>query len=302
MRRVLKRTAEVLLVRGGVAELVRRGRHDRPVVLAYHNVLPDGADAGADRSLHLTLSAFRQQIDLLTRTYDIAPLPELLDRPAGTRPRAAITFDDAYRGAVTNALPELASRRLPATVFVAPGRLGRQAFWWDALSAPESATSSRFREHALDALGGREPEVRASSAEWGMSEVPVPAEARTATVEELGRAVEAGRVSLGSHTWSHPNVARLSLQELREELVAPLRWLGERFPDHAIPWLAYPFGLFSRLAARTAAEAGYRAALRVSGGAFPTVIDDPFSLPRLNVSAGVSAEGFLLRTAGVLSR
>src|SRR5690606_40922240 len=86
-------------------------------------VPPEDAGQG-DTSLHLPLPRFIQQIERVARTHEIVDLETTLSGP-GHRPRAVLTFDDAYRGAVTLALPELRKRGLPATVFVAPALLGQ---------------------------------------------------------------------------------------------------------------------------------------------------------------------------------
>src|SRR5690606_1975386 len=107
---------------------------------------------------------------------------------------------------------------------------------------------------------------------------------------------------LESHTWSHCSLAALEDGELEVELTRPLRWLKQTFPHAAIPCISYPYGLNSPLVRRKAAEAGYTAGLLVEGGVLTRSGLDPYALPRLNVPAGVSVNGFTLRTSGLLSR
>ncbi|MFL5541702.1 MAG: polysaccharide deacetylase family protein, partial [Longimicrobiaceae bacterium] len=104
-------------------------------------------------------------------------------------------------------------------------------------------------------------------------------------------------ITLGSHAWSHPDLAALGAAELRMELAASLASLRARFPG-AIPWISYPYGRVSPAVARAAREAGYRGGVRVEGGAVRAG-DDPLALPRVNVPAGVSPEGFTLRARGM---
>ena len=108
MRGSLKRGAELALVRSGLAGAWRRASGRDVVVLAYHNVVPSGDNPAGDSSLHLPLSSFSAQIDVLCETHSVVPLRDLMG--AGRRerkPLAAITFDDAYRGALELGLPEL---------------------------------------------------------------------------------------------------------------------------------------------------------------------------------------------------
>ena len=53
MNAALKHLAEGALVRSGVERLARRTRRGRTLVLAYHNVLPNGEAGSGDKDLHL---------------------------------------------------------------------------------------------------------------------------------------------------------------------------------------------------------------------------------------------------------
>jgi len=80
----------------------------------------------------------------------------------------------------------------------------------------------------------------------------------------------------------------------------PLVWLRERFPLVSTV-LSYPYGLASAATQRTAAAAGYSAALRVDGGWLSQARLTPYSVPRINIPGGLSRNGFILRTSGVLA-
>src|SRR5207253_4854215 len=58
MRSALKAVVEGLLAHGGAATLARAARRGGALVLAYHNILPDGVPATGDRSLHLARARF----------------------------------------------------------------------------------------------------------------------------------------------------------------------------------------------------------------------------------------------------
>jgi peptidoglycan/xylan/chitin deacetylase (PgdA/CDA1 family) len=303
MRLLAKQIAEAGLIHSGVGAAVRLRRRRDALVLAYHNVVPAGKQPAGDASLHLPQRRFAAQLDALQRTHDVVPLETLLDEPVrpARRPRAVITFDDAYRGAVTAGVAELAARRMPATIFVAPGFVDGGSFWWDAVSRGGGVgLPDSVRTHALEALGGRDDAVRAwALRQSGLMVDSVPGHARGASLEELHRAVQHDGITLGSHTWSHPNLTQASPSDLPDELTRPLEWLRSNF-GRVIPWLAYPYGLSSPAVERAAAEAGYAAALRVSGGWLGPRRDRPFALPRLNVPAGLTLHGFRLRTSGLL--
>ena len=217
-----------------------------------------------------------------------------------SRPRAAITFDDAYRGALTLALPELARRGLPATVFVAPGLLGSSGCWWDLLAATDgSGLLASVRNHVLMELGGDNATALAWARSNALPIAALPAHAGIATEEELRTAAALPGIRLGAHTWSHCNLARVGAAAHDAELVRPLGWLRQRF-ERVVPWLAYPYGLSAPSSAGQALRAGYDRALRIDGGWISSVTTSAFVLPRLNVPAGVSPDGFVLRASGLM--
>jgi peptidoglycan/xylan/chitin deacetylase (PgdA/CDA1 family) len=279
---------------------LRALRH-RAVVLAYHNVVPDDWAGAGDRSLHLLHRDFVVQLDILQTTHEIVPLRALFASAAAPRsaPRAAITFDDAYRGAVAHALPELARRGLPSTVFVTPGFLGGEGFWWDELSPPGGGLDPEVRATALEALGGDDPKVRKWAAARHADFYPAPPEARTAGADEIEAALRSTLVTLGAHTWTHPNLTCVDDDRLARELVEPLTWLRSRFGPAAVPLLAYPYGRFDERVIRRTAAAGYEAAFAIDGGWVPSPIAHPFAIPRVNIPAGISADGFALWSAGL---
>lgn len=299
---MLKRVGERALVGSGIAARLAR-RRPRRFVLAYHNILPDGTPAAGDRSLHLPLARFAAQLDLLAREARVVPLGQLLASPtpgaADPRPLVALTFDDAYAGAVLTGVGELAARGLPATICVAPGLLGGRSFWWDTLASGAGGLDAAAREAVLADRRGDDASARAWAAAHGhpVREDLGPA-FRSATEAELASALEHRGISVASHTWSHPNVARLAPDDLRQELQRSGEWL-QRFTTRTEPVVTWPYGLHSAAARSLAAESGYQAGFRVDGGEFRDGADR-FALPRLNVPAGLSPDGLLLRMAGLV--
>lgn len=296
MRAVGKRLGEGLLLR--VAAWPARRAGDA-LILAYHNIVPDRTPPCGDASLHMPVSSFRSHLDTLARYCEVVRLDDLLSlSPDPHRPRVAITFDDAYRGAVALGVPEVVRAGMPATIFVAPGMLGAGPPWWDRLAVMTDWTA-QTRERAISECRGDLDLIRAT---FGLDRraVALPEALHIATELELMAAASDPAVALGSHTWSHRNVTTLDAGELQAEYARPLEWLRERFETIA-PWIAYPYGRYSPAAAAAAAAAGYTIGLRVDGGWLPARIADKLALPRFNVPAGISAAGFELRIRGIVA-
>lgn len=299
-RNVLRQYAKVgverLLVLAGVPLLQRIARRRDTLVLAYHNIVPDDILPQGDESLHLPRSRFVEQLDALGRTHDVVPLAAILEHSRSSRPRVAITFDDAYVGALRVGLPELARRGMPATVFVAPGLLGGVT-WWDALARPDTrGVPAPLRRQALTEFAGNGDAIL-TSMELHVTRQELSEFARIANEEDLRLAARRDRIQFGSHTWTHSNLALLTPQDVMRELTTSRDWLAERFPDAFVSWLSYPYGAWREPVARSAAAAGYVGALRVDGGWMTrSAMLTPHVLPRLNVPAGLSLDAFRLRT------
>jgi len=299
MRGLVKGAAETIVVRSGVAAMLRRRLRGKAVVLAYHNIVPNGESLSGDSSLHLPQRQFAEHLDLIASIARVVPLASLFEEnDRSDECRVAITFDDAYEGALKAGLAEMRERSMPGTVFVAPGLLGRDT-WWDRLGeASGGAMPDDVRRHAIESLRGDRDAVLewfASSGRAGESSDALP---RIGSESELVAAANQQGITIGTHSWSHRNLSALSESELEAELVPSLAWLQARFAS-TIPLLSYPYGLASTAVEQAAERAKLRAAFMVSGGWMSRGPARPHALPRMNIPAGLSPNGLTLRLSGI---
>jgi peptidoglycan/xylan/chitin deacetylase (PgdA/CDA1 family) len=306
VRSVLRSAAE--LPAGALArwQLLRQRDHGVLAILAFHNTVQQvTVGAARDRSLHLPIAAFRDLIDALAALPSLRFVPLTALRGAATTEgvSVAITFDDAYRGALRHALPHLASRGIAATVFVAPALLGVPSLWWDDLAQGFLANQEAQWMHARDSI--LRPPIAGRGALVPMSvfnavnRAPAPdPDYGIASLEELRDACALGSVTLGCHSWSHACLPSLSDEELRTELVRSRQWLEES----GMPWVpmhAFPYGRWSEREVTLLKQQGFTCAFRVDGGSVRCGDQVPFCLPRIDVPAGLSANGLLMRIAGL---
>ncbi len=236
----------------------------RALVLAYHNVVPDHLAGQGDSSLHLPFSTFVRQLDLLQECTLVQPLADLLKGPSDlSLPHIAVTFDDAYAGAVHLALPEWSGEdfqvrrrrtRTPRREVVLVGRICH--------SRRRPAQASSGTSAARVPWASRTP-ARLTPAPASPLELPPCygcVDMATLTAVE-----SSGLVTMGAHSWSHPNLTRLGRQELEAELVRSLDWLRANWLNR-IEALAYPYGATSPLVEHSTRTAGFEAALLVHGG------------------------------------
>lgn len=170
-----------------------------------------------------------------------------------------VTFDDAYRSVLREGLPVLARLGVPATVF-----------------APTAFVASG------------EPMAWQGMEEW----VGGPHEEELAPMswEELRRLQGEGW-EIGSHSRTHPDLARLDATGLAAELRGSREECEEQL-QRPCSSLAYPFSSYDRRVKDAAREAGYAAA---------TILDNRVAIPRRTMPwlSGASADRFELLRAGI---
>ena len=108
----------------------------RRTIIAYHAIgtCPPEEDP---YELFVPEAAFESQMRFLARRRNVVPLEAIVEgRPRGSKPAVAITFDDAYRSVLDVAAPILSRYRLPSTLFVPTGWMGRTNGWIDPPSRP----------------------------------------------------------------------------------------------------------------------------------------------------------------------
>jgi peptidoglycan/xylan/chitin deacetylase (PgdA/CDA1 family) len=167
-------------------------------ILTYHSIDDSGS------VISTPLDVFREHVDWLARSgVEALPLDALLARPTSAPGDAvAITFDDGFAN-FAHAAKLLRDRRLPATLFVVSGHVGRTNAW------------------------------------RGAGDAGVPTQPLLGW-DELARLAADG-VAIGAHTRTHPRLASVPDTQMRDEMEGCLEELERRLglrPRH----LAYPYG------------------------------------------------------------
>jgi len=217
----------------------------RRLVLCYHSVHPN------QPCLSTTPEVFERHVQWLKEHCHVTSLIELVTgtRPSPSgQPAAAITFDDGYEDNHSYALPILAKHGVSATFFITAGFVER-----------DPIVLQRFQQ----LLACRTDHV-----------VPLD----WAQIREL----RASGMDIGSHTYGHPNLARLSPAEAEDELRTSKDVISDRI-GCAIDLFAYPYGKpkvhFTSATTDAAKATGYRLAVAVTYRGVRRS-DRLFSIPR----------------------
>ena len=244
-----------------IPALRRRGR---VVVLCYHSIHSEKHFATSSPEM------FKKHLDWLGENVDVIRFEDVVPRVrlgGLSRPAVAITFDDGYQDNYDHAFTSLVDRGMPATFFLTVGLLER-----------DPAVLGRFRQLRETS----DDEI--APLEWGQV-----------------REMKAEGMTFGSHTWSHPNLAKVSDTIALEEFRSSKSLLEERLGEPVIS-LAYPFGKPRRqLNGRTlelARDAGYRLGGTILSRAVRKK-DDPIGIPRFFVTKD-SERGLMAKVTGRL--
>jgi peptidoglycan/xylan/chitin deacetylase (PgdA/CDA1 family) len=177
------------------------------VVLYYHSIPSEKR------------SAFARQMDVLIhRTSPLRADARLSDSAVGRY--ASVTFDDAYQNVLENALPELAKRKIPATLFMVSDCLGRTPSWEDYSPSGDPAMN--------------EPLL----------------------TEDQLRKMPADVIQIGSHTRTHPALPQLSEPEARKELSESRARLQDIL-GMDVKLFSFPYGAFNEDLIEWCRDAGY---------------------------------------------
>ena len=92
----------------------------------------------------------------------------------------------------------------------------------------------------------------------------------------LGPLVEKGQIQLGNHTWSHPDLTKLSSGRIADEISRNHTFLKKTFGVDARPYLRPPYGRHNQAVRAVAADLGYTITTMWSGSLAdsPVVTED----------------------------
>jgi peptidoglycan/xylan/chitin deacetylase (PgdA/CDA1 family) len=304
-------------------------RRHNCVVLLYHRVCPASDFSGFDDGYAITPECFRQQMQIVRRSYVPASLGDLLKACATGSMLASrsvhVTFDDGYRDIQRYVAPILSALSIPATVFALTGFAETTTnIWWDDLAlAMRTARASQARvktvvgEISIDIEtmkarrdSFRQVKNRLASVAGPQQQESLAAIRRALQSDEpepLGlfmdwnalREVDRAGVRVESHGVSHERFALLADDALAGEMSESKQQL-ERVLGREVLAVAYPYGtrgMYDARACRAAEAAGYRLAFSGRSGTLGEA-SPRFDLPRVPVRGSDGTALFQSKLSG----
>lgn len=295
------------------------------IALMFHEI-HDDVDAelrtgcNADQLEQIILAAQKAGRDIVSIDEGLRRLEDPTSDPF-----ALLTFDDAYRDNVANALPVLERHQVPMTLFVPDGLLDRSAYaWWLGLrellkTADHVAIEAMGAEFQLVDLPSKIAAMRQITAWIGTDQsraealrlsfeahgidIPGLIERYVMPTEELTAFARHPLVTVGAHTSSHRFLSNLSDDECLSDLAQNKSYL-EALLGQPVAYLAYPYGTETACGQREAdfaARLGFKASFTTRPGqVFEEHLKHPQLMPRIDMGfAWQSASQIDARLSGL---
>jgi peptidoglycan/xylan/chitin deacetylase (PgdA/CDA1 family) len=298
--------------------LLRALSASRGVIFTLHRVLPDAPAAFSPNAILQVRPDFLAYVIERVRDLgiDIVSLDEALDRlaePTRGRPFVVLTFDDAYKDNLTYALPVLRQHDAPFTLYVPTALVdGVGELWWQAIEdiiARQQAIGivSGGETDYIDTRTTAEKQAAFYQLYWLMRRMPeseriellrsfaasygydLAGQCRALIMDwtELAIVAHEPLCTIGAHTVHHYELAKLPLEQARNEMEQSAEILLAQFgvrPAH----FSYPLGgplSAGRREFDLAADVGFRSAVTTRpGGLYPHHAATPLELPRVSLN------------------
>lgn len=227
--------------------------------LIFHDILPESLDC------------FVANLNFLKNETNVVSLDDFLSGNLTTENiNVVITFDDGFKGWISDAIPVLKKLHLPATFFISSGFIGLT-----------KTNEAKFMQTKL----------LLKYPAWKMN--------GCLNHEDVKKLADEG-FHIGGHTINHFNLAELrDKNQLRYEIMEDKLRL-ERMAGTNVNHFSYPFGAFQNPAIDLTGilrEAGYRSAVTTVSGS-NRITTNPYLLHREITSASMPEQVFKARTYG----
>jgi len=235
---------------------------------------------------------FEKCLAYIRKNFTVCTLDAVIADPThkGTKPKAAVTFDDGYRDFIDHALPLLDQYKVPASMFVTTGCIDSgQPVWtyiMDSLfyntkklslktgielpalltqtswpSAAERIGFGKKIKQRIKYIPASERQVVIDCISNSFNDVQIPGNLMM-NWEEI-KSIHQNGVQVGAHSVTHPTMDTLENEEdIQFELSS-----GERIREMTgieAGIFSYPNGSYDERVTRLAQQAGYGAALAVN--------------------------------------
>lgn len=276
-------------------------------ILVYHGICQH--DPLSFNTLFVTLKAFESQLRLYKKYFNIVSLDDFCQqRFSSDRFTVCLTFDDGFANNYKYVLPLLEQYEVPATFFITGIRqAGYDILWNDVLCIAykygplkllfrnEEFVKGRDKKY-ISSSGKRLVDILRSTEFSDKSEMiellgSLRHKAQNdywlqMTKEEIKMLSRSKWVTVGSHSYYHNDLAKISMLSVKDDLARSKQFL-ENITGKEIKAMAFPYGSYTREVVASARDAGY-SQLLATDFLFPEDKEDRILRERFTINPFIS--------------
>jgi peptidoglycan/xylan/chitin deacetylase (PgdA/CDA1 family) len=325
---MMRKLAKRMVLGSGVLRFAARWGRNGAAILMYHSVVEDPSRlADSLDGISHSRQVFQEQMELLAREFHPVTLDRLRRFVLGDndlpRRSVVISFDDGYADNYEVAMPILDRLGIPAVFYVTVDCIDRRTLPWPSrlrfafrTTKRKNWTGESGRVWTLESLADRE-QAYWNSCETVCQEAGAELQSTVSRLEsqlDARLSVDSGRLMMtwdqirglakrgyivGSHTMTHPNMARIGKEDVRREFAESKEQM-EKCLGATIDHFCYPCpALFPSWNEETAEESrriGYQTAVTTNPGLVGRA-DNPLLLKRVPPSKTVDGLSWNLEKA-----
>ncbi len=307
-----KRLLKKALLRSSILDFANRLAPESAVILSYHSIVEDPRLTDHVLGISQSRASFDRHMEIVARNFSPVTVEDVAQFAKSDQklPRraVAVTFDDGFADNYEVALPILSRYGIPATFYIMVDAVEngilpwycrvRYAFnttkkteWSDPerkrvynLASPDQrkAAMAWAWDRGATLTGNMQQEFLAG-VEGSLETEPVNAKRGFMMDWEQVRSLRKAGHTIGAHTLSHPNVAKVNEGEARTEIVESKKRLEGKI-GVPIEHFSYPHPAlnpqWSKQTLEITRQAGFKSAVLTACGPV-RVGDEPLSLKRI---------------------
>lgn len=249
--------------------------NNKTYIFCFHRITDEYSPAYPP----IPVRVFEKICRYISKKHVVIPLHALHEKPLNKKPRAIITFDDAYYDFYEHALPVLSKYKLPAVQHVITSCADSgESFWTQQLNKIVEAYAHEKKAIAIPELNityqldsARDIERAALAIYKQLLPLPERMQYLKRLEENLGIPVKQTKmmqwadisdsqkhgICFGSHTHTHANLTKLSQKDLDFELRHSASLLQQHIKAQEYFPLAFPNGMFNDTVVSAAKNVGY---------------------------------------------
>jgi peptidoglycan/xylan/chitin deacetylase (PgdA/CDA1 family) len=247
-------------------------------ILVYHGICRE--DHLQFNTLFIRLQAFESQLRLYKKYFNLVSLDDFYQHRLNKEKfNICLTFDDGFANNFRYVLPLLDQYQVPATFFITGIRnAGYDILWNDVLCIAYKYGPAKFIFRNEQFVKGRDQKYFSASSGkrlvdilrltgfeekeemirlLGLFKNKAPNDFWLQMTEEEIKALSASKwTTIGSHSYYHNDLARISIASVKEEIRRSKQYL-ENITGKEVKALAFPYGSYTREVADEAKDTGY---------------------------------------------